>query len=148
MANRRNDPFEKMFELIDDVLGKIEELPSDEVSRFLADVGNDTDAVKRKLYERASQIRGEYWARNVDPPAHVQDFLAQLRPTDLPSADPAIAAASARKRIGQLLGRPVGPRSELAFAFRDKQGEITPEDAALLEELAARLKEDADDEKT
>lgn len=77
-------------------------------------------------------------------PAHVQDFLVQLRPSDLPSADPGTIATAARKVIDKLLNRPLSSQPEVAFAYRDKKGELSEKDAALLERLVERLKNDAE----
>jgi hypothetical protein len=145
MAKRPNDPFENIFELVDKVFGSVEELPSDDLARFLADAGANTDALKRRLYEHAAALRGEYWSRNANPPAHLQDFLRQLRPVDLPSSDPNTIATAARKLVDRLLNRPLSQQPEVAFAYRDKKGELSEQDAALLDELAERLKSGAED---
>lgn len=78
MMTRRDDPLDNVFELIDNVLGQVEELSSDDIDKLLAEAGIDTDAIKRRLYERAVELCGKYWARQVDPPAHLLDFLHQL----------------------------------------------------------------------
>jgi hypothetical protein len=144
MAKRRDDPFDKMFDLVDKMLGPVEELTSEDVARFLTDAGANTDALKRRLYERASELRGEYWARQANPPEHMQDFLRQLRPPDLPSSDPTTIAAAARKLVDRLLNTPVNAQPEVVFAYRDKKDEITADDWALLDELAKRVKQDAE----
>lgn len=144
MAKRRDDPFDKMFELVDKMFGPVEELTSEDVARFLTDAGANTDALKRRLYERASELRGVYWARNANVPEHLQDFLRQLRPPDLPSSDPITIAAAARKLVDRLLNAPVSAQPEVVFAYRDKKEEVTADDSALLDELAERIKRDAE----
>ena len=144
MAKRQDDPFDKMFDLLDRMLGPVDEVTSEDVARFLTDTGGNTDALKRRLYERASALRGEYWARSANPPEHLQDFLRQLRPPDLPSSDPATIAAAARKLVDKLLNKPVSAQPEVVFAYRDKKEEVTAGDSALLDELAERVKRDAE----
>lgn len=144
MAKRREDPFDKMFEIVDKMFGPVEEVTSEDVARFLSDAGADTDALKRRLYERASELRGEYWARNANPPEHLLDFLRQVRPADLPSSDPATIAAAARKLVDRLLNAPVSAQPEIVFAYRDKKEEVAADDSALLDELAERLKRGAE----
>lgn len=144
MAKRRDDPFDKIFELGDDMFGPVEELTSEDVARFLTDAGANTDALKRRLYERASELRGEYWARNAKVPEHLQDFLRQLRPPDLPSSDPTTIATAARKIVDRLLSAPLSAQPEVVFAYRERKEEVTTDDSALLDELAERLKRDAE----
>jgi hypothetical protein len=144
MAKRRDDPFEKMFELVDKMFGSVEELTSEDVARFLTDTGANTDPLKRRLYEMVSALRGEYWARNANPPEHLQDFLRQLRPPDLPSSDPITIAAAARKLVDRLLNAPVSAQPEVVFAYRGKKEEVAERDSALLDELAERVKRDAE----
>lgn len=144
MAKRRDDPFDKMFELVDKMFGPVEELTSEDVARFLADAGANTDALKRRLYERASELRGEYWARSANPPEHLQNFLRQLRPPDLPSSDPTTIAEAARKLVDRLLNAPVSTQPEVVFAYRDKKEQVSKNDSALLDELAERLRRDAE----
>ena len=144
MAKRSDDQFDKMFELMDKMFGPVEELTSEDVACSLTDAGANTDALKRRLYERASELRGEYWARNVNPPEHMQDFLRQLRPPDLPSSDPTRIAAAARKLVDRLLNAPVSAQPEVGFAYRNKNEEVTPDDSALLDELSERVKRDAE----
>ena len=144
MAKRHDDPFDKMFDLLDKMLGPVDEVTSEDVARFLTDTGANTDALKRRLYERASALRGEYWARSANPPEHLQDFLRQLRPPDLPSSDSTTIAAAARTLVDRLLNKPVSAQPEVVFAYRDKKEEVTADDSALLDELAERVKRDAE----
>lgn len=144
MAKRREDSFDKMFEIVDKMFGPVEELTSEDVARFLTDARVDTDALKRRLHERAAELRGEYWDRNANPPEHLQDFLRQLRPADLPSSDPTTIAAAARKLVDRLLNAPVSAQPEVVFAYRDKKEQVAADDSALLEELAERVKRDAE----
>jgi hypothetical protein len=144
MAKRRDDPFDKMFELVDKMFGPVEELTSEDMARFLADTASNTDSLKRRLYEKASALRGEYWSRNANPPEHLQDFLRQIRPPELPSTDPSTIAAAARKLVDRLLNAPVSAQPEIVFAYRDKKEHVAPRDSAILDELAERVKRDAE----
>jgi hypothetical protein len=60
MAKRKAPEFEKILELSDELFGSIEDLPADEVARFLADAGKNTAGLKRRLYEHAEAISGGY----------------------------------------------------------------------------------------
>jgi hypothetical protein len=79
-----------------------------------------------------------------NPPEHLQDFLRQLRPPDSPSSDPTTIAAAARKLVDRLLNAAVSAQPEVVFAYRDKKEEVTADDSALLDELAERVKRDAE----
>lgn len=137
MTKQPPDPLD---DLRDKLLGPVEEWPAEDVLQVVADSNIDLDAVKRRIYEAASRKAATFRARNEDVPAHLGAVLRDLRPADRPTADPAVAEAGARKWIqGLLQPRPRARQQELAYSFRDRQKQITPEDAATLDGLAREL---------
>jgi hypothetical protein len=138
---KNKDPFDAMFEMTDSVFGPVEDLPLQEVRRFLADANCDTTDLKRRLYEKATELRGAYWERNVDPPAHLKDFIQQLRPIDARSTDPEQQRLSAHKWFKQLFEKvPVVDDASIAYSFHRRTGDVGESDEASLRELADRLK--------
>jgi hypothetical protein len=138
---KEKNPLDAMFESIDNTLGPVEELSSDEVRSFLADAKVDTTALKRRLYERGTELRGVYWGRNVDEPAHLKDFIEQLRPVDAKTADPEQQRLSAHKWFKQLFERvPIGDESSIGYAFHRRTDNVSQQDETSLQELAERLK--------
>ena len=138
---KNKDPFDAMFEVTDSLFGPVEDLPLQEVRRFLADANCDTTDLKRRLYEKATELRGAYWARNVDPPAHLKDFIQQLRPNDARSTDSEQQRLSAHKWFKQLFDKaPVVDDASIAYSFHRRTGDVGERDEASLRDLADRLK--------
>jgi hypothetical protein len=135
------DPFDAVVEMADSLFGAVEDSPPPEVRRFLADANCDTTDLKRRLYEKATELRGAYWERNVDPPAHLNDFIQQLRPIDARSTDPQQQRMSAHKWFKQLFDKvPVVDDASIAYSFHRRTGDVGESDEASLRELADRLK--------
>ncbi len=143
MAKRtKNDPLTSMEELQDELLGPVEDWPIEDVFEILNESSIDIDGLKRRLYDSASELAGSYHTRDKNVPAHLADFLDQLRPADLPTGDPKIAARSAEKWIRNVLRRGVAqPIPELQFSFRGLDEEISSEDLKVLEDIKLRLKQ-------
>jgi hypothetical protein len=138
---KNNESLEALFALADDVFGPVDDLSSIEVRDFLADAQCDTTELKRRLYEKATALRGAFWSRSADAPNHLTDFIQQLRPVDVPTSDPDLQRSSANKWLHHLLNRrPAFDDSTVVYAFRDRDDEVTEGDADLLKQLADRLK--------
>jgi len=132
---------EETNKLFDDLLGPVESWSVAEVDQFLADVGVDVDAASRAIFERVSDIAAMYRQKNQDVPSPVGELLKQMRPADLPTADPEVAKRSARKWIADL--RRPKPRlaaPQVAFAFRNRKEQLGSKDQAILEGLEAKLR--------
>ena len=145
MAKQKH-PFDAVVELVDKTLGTTDELSADEVNSFLADAKCDTARLKRRLYYRATELRGVYWERNANEPAHLKDFIQQLRPADIGTSDPEQERASAQKWFTQLFERvPVITESSIAYSFHRRSETVSPQDEASLRELADQLRKKLDD---
>jgi hypothetical protein len=141
MSKALDKRFERYERLLSELIGPIEEWTTEELERFLADAGIDSEGTQRLLYSRVDEIAGRYRLENKNVPEHVADFLRQMRPADLQTSDPVVAQSVARAWITKVLGRgPILGVPQVAHAFRNRQGEIDPEDQALLEGLEAKLK--------
>src|SRR5215203_4551365 len=134
MSKALDKRFERYERLLSELIGPIEEWTTEELERFLADAGIDIEGTQRLLYSRVDEIAGRYRLENKNVPEHVADFLRQMRPADLPTSDPVVAQSVARAWIAKVLGQgPILGVPQIAHAFRNCQGEIDPEDQALLE---------------
>lgn len=127
--------------MLDDLLGPIDEWPDREVEQFVANAGVDIEATSRKLYERVNEIAGTYRAGNQNVPGPIAEFLRQIRPADLPTQDPEVAKSAAQKWVANLLRpKPQFAAPRVAYAFRNRKDQLAARDQAILEDLAAKLK--------
>jgi hypothetical protein len=137
-------PPDPLDELRDQLLGPVDEWPAEDVLQVVANANIDLDVLKRRIYQAASRQAETFRAQNDEVPAHLGAVLRELRPVDLPTADQSVAEAGARKWIQRLFQpRPAVQRPELAYSFRDRESQITPEDVATLDELARELQNEA-----
>ncbi len=142
MSKALDKRFERYEQLLSDLIGPIEEWTTEELEQFLTEAGIDSESTQRRLYGRVDEIAGACRVENRNVPEHIADFLRQMRPADLPTSDPVVAQSVARAWITKLLGRgPILGVPQVAHAFRNREGDIDPEDQALLDRLEEKLKE-------
>jgi hypothetical protein len=104
MTKKSKDPSDLALEMLDKLLGSVEDMSADELSSTIADAGIDLVAARRRLYERVSEMRSKLWEKNANVSSDITSLLAQLRPHDLSSSDPSLGekddAAVRSTRLG------------------------------------------------
>jgi hypothetical protein len=138
---KRDDRFDRLFDSGEQVLGPVEEITVDDVTEMLEESGIDTEALSRRMYEKLTDLAGRYYSKNQDVPVQVAQALDQFRPADIPTSDPATAAQRARQLVAKLLApRPAARALEVGYSFRNRKGELSSEDNAILESIAEKLR--------
>jgi hypothetical protein len=138
---KRDDRFDRLFDSAEEVLGPIEEMTVDDVTEMLEESGIDTEALSRRMYEKLTELASRYYSRNQDVPVQLAQALNEFRPADTPTSDPETAAQRAKQWVAKLLApKPAARRLEVGYSFRNRQGELSGEDSAVLESLAEKLR--------
>lgn len=135
MRKTKKDSSDPMIELLDKLLGPVEEMSEAELDAVLAEAGIDQSVAGRELHAKASEMRSALWAKNAEVPSQLSSLLRQLRPHDLLSSDPVVAQEQAGKWIKTLLGRRPTAKLDLAFAARERLGELSDNDEQVRREL-------------
>ncbi|MCC7010053.1 MAG: hypothetical protein IT184_14700 [Acidobacteria bacterium] len=149
MKKKAPEPADAMLEMLDRLLGPVEEMTADELTSAIAEGGLDLQAAREKLYARVSGMRSKAWERNADVTTDITSLLSQLRPPHLPTSDPKVAQRAAATWVRDLLERPrsaSGP-VEFAAAPRNLDGALADADQEILRELedeVRRMSEDSD----
>ena len=141
MSKSADERYKTIQQLLDRLLGPVDEWSRTDLDRAVADAGIDVDETDRKAFERVSEIAASYRQGNRDVPRPVAEFLRQMRPTDLPAHDAPTAKASAQRWIARLR-RPSAASAppQVAYAFRNKKDQLDSKDRAVLEGLEAKLR--------
>ncbi len=148
MKKKSKDPSDPAIQMVDKLLGPVEDLSQDELLSTIADAGIDLAAARRTLYEKVSDLRSTLWAKNADVSSDITSLLSQLRPHDLPSSDPKVAAKAAGSWIRDLVDRHVpGGTVEFAVAARNLDGSLSAADQEVMRELEQELKSQQDRDK-
>lgn len=138
---KRDDRFDRLFDSAERVLGPIEEMDADDVTEILEESGIDTEALNRRMYEKLTELAGRYYSGNRDVPTQLAQALNEFRPADVPTADPATALQRAKQWVAKLVGPgPAARRLEVGYSFRNRKGELSGQDSAVLESLAEKLR--------
>ncbi len=138
---KRDDRFDRLFDSAEHVLGPVEEMTVDDVTEVLEESGIDTDALSRRMYEKLAEVAGRYYSKNQDVPVLLAQALKEFRPADTPTSDPETAAQRAKQWVAKLLApRPSARRLEVGYSFRNRKGELSAKDSAVLESLAEKLR--------
>jgi hypothetical protein len=146
VTKKSKNPSDPILEVLDKLFGQVEDMSQDELSSSIADAGIDLTAARRKLYERVSAMRSKLWERNENESADMKSLLAQLRPHDLPTADPKVAQKAAGNWLRDLVDRrPTGGRLEFAAAARNLDGPLSDRDRDVMRELEEELRSEHDD---
>ena len=141
MKKPSDEQVNAMFKTIDALVGSIEEWDARDVDEALAKAGVDGDSVTHRLFGRASELAGQYRMRNEDVPRHLQDFLRQTRPLELPTSDPDTAMQSAKRWVENLFKpKPAPATVEVVYSFRGKDPELNTKDREFLDRLGERIK--------
>jgi hypothetical protein len=135
----KKDSSDPMIELLDRLLGPVEEMSEAELDAVLSEAGIDASVARRDLYSKVSEMRSVLWERNAEVPSQITSLLNQLRPHDLPSSDPVVAQRQAGTWIKDLLGRRPRARLDLAFAARGRDGDLSCNDEQVRRELESEI---------
>jgi len=141
MKRPSDEQLSAMIKMIDTLIGPVEEWSADDVDEVLAKAGVSADSVTRRLFEKASELAGQYRKRNDDVPRHLQDFLRQTRPQELRTSDPEVALQMARRWVENLFKPKSAPATmEVVFSFRGNDQELNAKDQDFLDRLGERVK--------
>lgn len=147
MKKKAPEPADVRLEVLDRLLGPVEEMTADELTSAIADAGLDIQAAREKLYARVSEMRSKAWESNANVTADVASLLSQLRPPHLPTSDPKVAQRAAATWVRNLLERPrptSGP-VEFAAAARNLDGALADADQEILRELEDEVRRMSDE---
>ena len=142
MKKKAPEPHDPSLELLDRLLGPVEEMTPDELNAAIAASGVDLPTAREKLYARVSELRSRAWEKNAQVTADVTSLLEQLRPAHLPTSDPKAKERAAARWVRDLLepARPQAGPVEFAAAARNLDGELGDADQDVLRELEDELR--------
>jgi hypothetical protein len=141
MKKPSDEQLNAMFKTVDALVGPVEEWHARDVDEALAKAGVDADSVSKRLFDMASELAGQYRMRNEDVPRHLQDFLRQTRPLELPTSDPDAAMQGAKRWVEDLFKpKPVPATVEVVYSFRGNDQDLNAKDQNFLDRLAERVK--------
>ena len=141
MTNKSKDPSDPVLDMLDKLLGPVEEMSADQLSSTIADAGIDLAAARRRLYERVSDKRSKLWEKNAEVTSDITSLLTQLRPHDLPSSDPKVAQKVAGSWLKDLVDRrPAAGDIEFVAAARNLDSLLSPSDQDIMRELEGELR--------
>jgi hypothetical protein len=141
MKKPSDEQLNAMLKTIDALVGPVEEWDVRDVDEALARAGVDTVSVTKRLFERTSELAGQYRIRNEDVPRHLQDFLQQTRPPELLTADPETAMQNAKRWVESLFKpKPASATLEVVYSFRGNNHELSTKDQDFLDRLGERVK--------
>jgi hypothetical protein len=147
MKKKAPEPQDASLELLNRLLGPVEELTPDELNAAIAAAGVDLPRARERLYAQVSELRSRAWERNAQVTPDIASLLAQFRPAHLPTSDPKVAQRAATTWVRDLLERPrpqAGP-VEFAAAARNLDGELGDADRDVLRELEDELRRKSDE---
>lgn len=147
MKKKAPEPADAVLEMLDRLLGPVEEMTADELTSAIGEAGIDLPATREKLYARVSEMRSKAWEKNVNVTTDITSLLSQLRPPHLPTSDPKVAQRAAATWVRDLLERPrPAPESvDLAAAARNLDGALADVDQEILRELQDEVRRMSDD---
>ena len=84
---------------------------------------------------------GREYREELDVSVEVQTARTGFRPADVPTADTGGAGQRAKRWVAKLLAaRPDGRAIEVGYSFRNRKGDLSSEDNAILESIAEKLR--------
>jgi hypothetical protein len=141
MKKPSDQQLEAMIKTVDAVIGPVEQWDAADVDEVLAKAGVSTDSVTRRLFEKASELAGQYRMRNEDVPRHLKDFLRQTRPQELETSDPDVSLQMAKRWVENLFKpKPAPAKMEIAYSFRGNDQELNAKDQDFLDRLGAKVR--------
>lgn len=141
MTRPSDEQLNAMIKTLDALIGPVEEWDAHDVDEVLAKAQVSTDSVTRRLFEKASDLAGQYRKRNEDVPRHLQDFLRQTRPQELQTSDPEIALHMAKRWVENLFTpKPTQAAMEVVYSFRSNDQDLNTKDQDFLDRLGAKVK--------
>ncbi|MEO8481534.1 MAG: hypothetical protein ABI634_04940 [Acidobacteriota bacterium] len=147
MKKKAPEPADAALDMLNRLLGPVEDMAADELTSAIAEAGIDLPAAREKLYTRISEMRSKAWERNSSVTTDITSLLSQLRPDHLPTSDPKVAQRAAATWVRDLLERPLsatGP-ADLAVAARNLDGTLADADQKILRELEDEVRRMSDD---
>src|SRR5690242_16307518 len=118
MTRPSDEQLNAIIKALDALVGDVEEWDGQDVDEALAKAGVSADSVTRRLFDKASELAGQYHMRNVDVPRHLQDFLRQTRPQELRTSDPEVALQMAKRWVESLFKpKPAPATMEVVYSF-------------------------------
>lgn len=147
MKKKAPEPTDPMLEVLDRLLGPVEELTPDELTAAISDAGIDLRAARERLYTRVSEMRSKLWEKNAEVKSDITSLLTQFRPLHLPTSDPEVAQRAAASWVRDLVDSPKPATSaiEFAAAARNLEGTLTDADRDIMRELEEELRNTSDD---
>lgn len=125
-------------DLLDKLFGPADEMADEDLEMLYEAIAPATDpaAVVRRL---ATDAAVEYRIQNRRPPDHVQAALDATRKVE--SLDD-VAPSKLRQIVDALTAPYTGAVKDLAYAYRNREGELNTHDQGIIDELTDELRED------
>jgi hypothetical protein len=141
MKKPSDEQLNAMVKTIDALVGPVDEWDARDVDEVLAKAGVEADSVSNRLFEKASELAGQYRMHNEDVPRHLQDFLQQTRPPELPTSDPETAMQNAKRWVENLFKpKPAPATLEVVYSFRGNDQDLNTQDQDFLDSLGEKVK--------
>jgi len=139
---------ERLQRRLDDHLARMTpaEITREEVTESLHAAGCDIDQLRERLHQRARDLANAQRAKGKPAPDYLQQVIDRTGPPEAIPNDPKRALAKAKNWIAELTHPPamVG-EIQIARAYR-KDGDLTRNDEALLDDMEAELRRETDHE--
>lgn len=146
MKKKAPEPADPRVDVLNSLLGPVEEMTPEELTSEISDAGIDTRAAREKLYARVSEVRAKLWESNAEVKPDITSLLTQFRPSHLPTSDPKVAQRAATGWVRDLIdSKPATGAIEFATAARNLEGTLTDSDRDIMRELEEELRNPSDD---
>lgn len=147
MKKKAPEPTDPMLDMLNKLLGRVEDLTPEELTSAIADAGIDLRIARERLYARVSEVRSKLWEKNAEVKSDITSLLTQFRPSHLPTSDPKVAQRAAASWVRDLIDspKPTTGAIEFAAAARNQDGALTESDRDIVRELEKELRNPSDD---
>ncbi len=149
MASKKFSPVPKSEreEIFDALLGTPEEMDEESAEAFLEGYGIDSAQLVSDMKERVAREARKLRVAGKDEPITMRNALRSLREAERhghesPQVDP-------ETWIGKLLSGDLGSvgRAEVVYSFRNRKGDLSENDRAVLDALNAELANESEEDK-